>query len=434
MKVLVVGNGGREHAIAWKLAQSADVHAVCVAPGNGGTGRTPKMSNVAISATDIPALIDYARDNQVDLTVIGPEAPLVAGVVDSFEAAGLRCFGPNRAASQLEGSKAFTKDFLARHNIPTAAYEVFTETQPALNYVERIGAPLVVKADGLAAGKGVVIAHSVDEAKAAVRNMLDEGEFGDAGAQIVIEQFLTGEEASFIAIVDGDHILPLASSQDHKARDDGDEGPNTGGMGAYSPAPVVTHKIHERIMAEVIRPTVAGLQADGIRYRGFLYAGLMITDEGEPQVLEFNCRLGDPETQPILMRLKSDLLELLQAAIDGRLNEVCAEWDQRVALAVVMASGGYPGDYDKGLVIDGILDRLPSSDVRIFHAGTRSGRNGVVTDGGRVLSVCALGDGTKAAQAAAYEVVNSISWEGSFYRHDIGYRAVAREEESARGI
>jgi phosphoribosylamine---glycine ligase len=431
MKVLVVGNGGREHALAWKLTLSANVHFVYVAPGNGGTSESPKMENVNIAADDIGGLIEFAKASDVALAVIGPEAPLVAGIVDQFQAAGIRCFGPNQAAAQLEGSKAFTKDFLARHEIPTADYRTFSDLDEALAFIHREGAPLVVKANGLAAGKGVVIAHTVEEANDAARAMLSEGAFGTAGSQIVVERFLVGEEASFIALVDGKNILPLATSQDHKARDDGDRGPNTGGMGAYSPAPVVDGRMHRTIMERIIEPTVAGLAADGIDYQGFLYAGVMIDADGNPYVLEYNCRLGDPETQPILMRLQSDLLELLDATIDRRLNEILAQWDPRTAMSVVMASGGYPGDYENGHVVQGLDDQPLASDVRVFHAGTISGPDGIRTNGGRVLSVCALGDTVTKARSLVYERISSISWQGAFYRRDIGHRAIARDQQAA---
>ncbi len=431
MQILVVGGGGREHALAWKLAQSARVTRVFVAPGNAGTALEPKMENVPIGAEDIPALRDFARRQGIDYTVVGPEAPLVAGIVDEFAAAGLACFGPSRAAAQLEGSKRFTKDFLARHGIPTAAYASFTDLDQAIAYIRAQGAPIVVKADGLAAGKGVVLAQSEDEAIAAARDMLAGNRFGEAGHRVVIEEFLTGEEASFIVMVDGEHILPMASSQDHKARDDGDRGPNTGGMGAYSPAPVVTPEMHERIMDQVIRPTVAGLAAEGTPYRGFLYAGLMIAPDGTPKVLEYNCRFGDPETQPIMMRLQSDLLELVEAAMAGRLDEAAACWDPRAALGVVMAAGGYPEGYRKGDVITG-LPREESPDTKVFHAGTRLVDGQVVTNGGRVLCVTALGETVAEAQRKAYAVVEQIHWPDVYYRHDIGYRAVARERAEGK--
>jgi len=428
MKILVVGGGGREHALAWQCARSGSVSKVYVAPGNAGTAREPRVENIAIDAGDIDRLTSFATDQNIDLTIVGPEAPLVAGISDRFQAAGLRCFGPTAAAARLEGSKAFTKDFLKRHAIPTAAYEKFSAIEPAIEYIRGQGAPLVIKADGLAAGKGVIVAHSVTEAEAAARSMLEDQAFGDAGAQIVVEQFLEGEEASFIAIVAGETILPLATSQDHKARDDGDRGPNTGGMGAYSPAPVVTTAIHSRIMNEVMRPTVRGLAGEGVLYTGFLYAGLMIAADGTPAVLEFNCRFGDPETQPILMRLKSDLPDLCLAALDGTLADMSTEWDPRAALGVVLAAGGYPGSYRKGDVISGLAEFEGRDDVKVFHAGTALDENGrVVTSGGRVLCAVALGADVTQAQARAYEVVRGISWDGVYYRQDIGYRAVARE-------
>ncbi len=428
MKVLVVGGGGREHALAWKLAQSPRVEGVYVAPGNAGTALEPGVENVPIKADDIEGLLRFVRHTGVDLTVVGPEAPLVAGIVDAFEAESQAIFGPTQAAAQLEGSKAFTKDFLAHHAIPTADYRVFTELEPALAHVRQRGAPIVVKADGLAAGKGVILAATVEQAERAVRDMLEDGRFGAAGHRVVLEEFLTGEEASFICMVDGEHILPLASSQDHKARDDGDRGPNTGGMGAYSPAPVVTPDIHERILAEVIRPTVAGLREEGTPYRGFLYAGLMITPDGTPKVLEFNCRFGDPETQPILMRLRTDLADLLEAGMSGALDRTAAHWDARSALGVVMAAAGYPGSYRKGDVIHGLEAAAALEDVKVFHAGTALRDGAVVTAGGRVLCVTALGENVTAARRRAYEAVGQIHWEGAFYRSDIGYRAVAREE------
>jgi len=425
MNVLIIGGGGREHALAWKAAQSVRVERVYVAPGNAGTAREAKVENVAIGAEDISGLLAFARDNGVGLTIVGPEAPLVAGVVDVFEQAGLRCFGPRKAAAELEGSKAFTKDFLARHAIPTAAYGNFTDVDAAIAYIRRQGAPIVVKADGLAAGKGVILAQSEDEAIAAVRDMLAGNAFGSAGHRVVIEEFLTGEEASFIVMVDGEHVLALASSQDHKAAGDGDTGPNTGGMGAYSPAPVVTPEIHARVLREVILPTVRGMAAEGRIYTGFLYAGLMIGADGTPKVLEFNVRCGDPETQPILLRLRSDLVELCEAALDGRLDRVQAEWDPRAALGVVMAAGGYPGDYRKGDVIHG-LPTVEQPDVKVFHAGTAERDGQVVTRGGRVLCVCALGETVAIAQARAYEQLRGIHWDGACFRNDIGYRAVGR--------
>ncbi|HET7569049.1 MAG TPA: phosphoribosylamine--glycine ligase [Gammaproteobacteria bacterium] len=422
MRILIVGGGGREHALAWKIAQSPRVELVLVAPGNAGTAVEPKCENVAVAATDINGLLELARMREVDLTVIGPEAPLVAGIVDRFEAAGLACFGPSAAAAQLEGSKAFAKDFMARHDIPTARYRTFTDIKPALAFVRERGTPVVIKADGLAAGKGVIVAENIDDADAAVRDMLAGNAFGEAGHRVVVEEFLAGEEASFMVMTDGEHILPLASSQDHKRRDGGDRGPNTGGMGAYSPAPVVTPAVEQRILNEVILPTIRGMAADGIRYRGFLYAGLMIAPDGSPSVVEFNCRLGDPETQPILMRLKSDLVDLCEAALNDALDSVEAEWDPRAALGVVMASGGYPGSYAKGCRISG-LESI-GDDAKAFHAGTVLKDNQVVTSGGRVLCVTALGDDIAAAQCRAYAATQKIDWQDCFYRRDIGHRAL----------
>jgi phosphoribosylamine--glycine ligase len=431
MQVLVIGNGGREHALAWKAAQSPQVDKVFVAPGNAGTAREPGIENINIGATDIPELVEFAQENDIDLTIVGPEAPLVIGVVDAFRKAGLRCFGPTKGAAQLEGSKAFTKDFLARHHIPTAAYGNFTDIDAAVAYIREQGAPIVVKADGLAAGKGVILAQTEDEAITAVKDMLAGNAFGEAGHRVVIEEFLQGEEASFIVIVDGEHVLPLATSQDHKARDNGDTGPNTGGMGAYSPAPVVTPAMHERIMNEVIWPTVKGMAAEGHPYTGFLYAGVMIDPDGTPKVLEYNCRFGDPETQPIMMRLRSDLVALCNAALDGRLDQVSAEWDPRAALGVVLAAGGYPNDYRKGDIISG----LPESDTedhfpsqKVFHAGTTGKDGQVATNGGRVLCAVGLGDSVGEAQARAYDLVRQIHWDGIYYRTDIGHRAIAREQ------
>lgn len=425
MKILVVGGGGREHALAWKLAQSPKVSEVLVAPGNAGTALEPGVRNVAANAEDPQELLALAEREAAELTVIGPEAPLVAGVVDVFSAAGRRCFGPTSGAAQLEGSKAYTKDFLARHGIPTAASETFSSTAAALTYLSRVGTPIVVKADGLAAGKGVTVAHDMATAEAAVRSMLDEGRFGDAGQRVVIEEFLHGEEASFIAMVDGDNILPLANSQDHKARDNGDLGPNTGGMGAYSPAPVVTPEIDARIMREVMAPAVAGMKADGYPYVGFLYAGIMVMADRTPKVLEFNCRFGDPETQPVLFRLQSDLVDLVEAGLDGRLDQTTAEWDPRVALGVVMAAGGYPDSYRKGDEIHG-LPANPPAHQKVFHAGTRLDDGRVLTNGGRVLCAVALGDDTAAAQREAYDLVRQIEWADAYYRTDIGYRAINR--------
>lgn len=427
MKILVVGSGGREHALAWKLAQSPRVNEVLVAPGNAGTAHEPKMRNLPLAAEDLDALVYYAQEQAVDLTIIGPEAPLSKGIVDRFRAAGLRCFGPTQQAAQLESSKAFAKDFLARHQIATAEYANFTELEPALAYIRAKGAPIVIKADGLAAGKGVILAQTEAEAMAAVQDMLAGNAFGTAGSRVVIEEFLVGEEASFIVMVDGEHVLAMASSQDHKARDNGDQGPNTGGMGAYSPAPVVTPVMHERIMQEVIYPTVRGMAADGIRYTGFLYAGVMITADGTPKVLEFNCRFGDPETQPIMARLKSDFVDLLEAALDERLDQVSAEWDRRAAVGVVLAAGGYPDAYAKGAVIQG-LAAAAQLDGKVFHAGTADQAGQVVTNGGRVLCAVGLGNTVTEAQAQAYQLVQTIHWDQVYYRTDIGHRAIAREQ------
>ncbi|MCE0802873.1 phosphoribosylamine--glycine ligase [Buttiauxella sp. A2-C1_F] len=427
MKVLVIGNGGREHALAWKASQSPLVRTVFVAPGNAGTALEPALQNVAISPTDIPALLSFAQNEKIDLTIVGPEAPLVIGVVDAFRAAGLKIFGPTQGAAQLEGSKAFTKDFLARHKIPTAEYQNFTEVEPALAYVREKGAPIVIKADGLAAGKGVIVAMTLAEAEAAVNDMLAGNAFGDAGHRIVVEEFLDGEEASFIVMVDGKNVLPMATSQDHKRVGDGDTGPNTGGMGAYSPAPVVTNEVHQRAMDLVIWPTVRGMAAEGNTYTGFLYAGLMIDKQGNPKVIEFNCRFGDPETQPIMLRLQSDLVELCLAACDGKLDVTTSKWDERPSLGVVMAAGGYPADYRNGDVIHGLpLEEV--ADGKVFHAGTKLREDDmVVTNGGRVLCVTALGDTVAQAQQRAYELMKDIHWDGSFSRSDIGYRAIERE-------
>ncbi len=424
MKILIIGSGGREHALAWKVAQSNQVQKVFVAPGNAGTAHEAKVENIPINVDNLKELISFAQENTIDLTIIGPEQPLVDGIVDQFQAVGLPCFGPTQAAAQLEASKAFTKDFLNRHNIPTAAYGNFTDIDEAIAYIHKVGAPIVVKADGLAAGKGVILAKTQDEAIKAVRDMLAGNAFGDAGHRVVIEEFLQGEEASFICMVDGTHILPLATSQDHKARDNGDKGPNTGGMGAYSPAPVVTPEIHARIMAEIIEPTVRGMAAEGNSYTGFLYAGLMI-DKGNLKVLEYNCRFGDPETQPILSRLRSDLVELCLAALDQRLHKVQAEWDSRAALGVVLAAGGYPAQYEKGLLING-LSKAAKLDGKIFHAGTIEKDGKILTAGGRVLCACALGDTISEAQSKAYAIAKSIHWYGVYYRTDIGYRALTR--------
>jgi len=423
MKVLVIGSGGREHALAWKLAQSPRVSEVIVAPGNAGTASEPKCRNAAVKATDIPGLLALAQREDVALTVVGPEQPLVAGVVDAFRAQGRRIFGPTAAAAQLEGSKGFAKDFLARHGIPTAHYAIHTEIDAALAYVRAQGAPIVVKADGLAAGKGVVVAMTLEEAEAAVRDMLSGNAFGEAGARVVIEEFLAGEEASFICMVDGRTALPMATSQDHKRVGDGDTGPNTGGMGAYSPAPVVTPEVHARIMREVVTPTVQGMAADGIPFTGFLYAGLMIDANGAPKVIEFNVRFGDPETQPVLLRLRSDLVDLIEAALEGRLDTVQAQWDARPSLGVVMAARPYPAPPVTGEVIRG-LDAVPA-DVKVFHAGTALDAQGhVLSAGGRVLCVTALGDSVADAQRRAYAGVAAIHWDHAFYRRDIGWRAL----------
>ncbi|MBP2838296.1 MULTISPECIES: phosphoribosylamine--glycine ligase [Dickeya] len=429
MNILIIGNGGREHALAWKAAQSPLADKVYVAPGNAGTALEPALENVNIAATDIPALLDFARQNAIGLTIVGPEAPLVIGVVDAFRAAGLKIFGPTQAAAQLEGSKAFTKDFLARQHIPTAEYQNFTEIEPALEYIRRKGAPIVIKADGLAAGKGVIVAMTLEEAENAATDMLAGNAFGDAGHRIVVEEFLDGEEASFIVMVDGEHVLPMATSQDHKRVGDQDSGPNTGGMGAYSPAPVVTDDVHQRVMDQIIWPTVRGMAAEGNVYTGFLYAGLMISPDGQPKVIEFNCRFGDPETQPIMLRLKSDLVELCLAACDGKLDEKTSDWDARPSLGVVLAAGGYPGDYHTGDVISG-LPTQEATDGKVFHAGTKLNGDDVVTNGGRVLCVTALGHSVADAQQRAYELAKPIHWEGSFCRSDIGYRAIAREQKA----
>lgn len=429
MKILIIGGGGREHALAWKAAQSNKVSKVFVAPGNAGTAREDKLENVAIAADDIANLLDFAKNNQIDLTIVGPEAPLCLGIVDRFSEAGQKCFGPSKGAAQLEGSKAFTKDFLARNNIPTAAYGNFTDIQPAKDYVRQVGTPIVIKADGLAAGKGVIIAENEQQAFDAIDDMLAGNKFGDAGHRVVVEEFLIGEEASFIVMVDGKNILPLATSQDHKARDNADKGPNTGGMGAYSPAAVVTKEMHNAIMKQVIIPTVEGMAKEGNSYTGFLYAGIMISPEGIPKVLEYNCRFGDPETQPILSRLKSDISELCLAAIDKKLNQATVEWDERFAVGIVMAAGGYPDSYAKGKIISGLNDHL--ENTKVFHAGTQLENNdinsNVVTSGGRVLCVVALANSVTAAQSLAYERVKTINWDDVYYRDDIGYRAIARE-------
>ncbi|MEO8671390.1 MAG: phosphoribosylamine--glycine ligase [Tahibacter sp.] len=426
MKILVIGSGGREHALAWKLKQSVRVAEVIVAPGNAGTAKEPGVRNANVGMTDIDGLLALAQREKVDLTVVGPEAPLVAGVVDRFRAAGLRCFGPRRIAAQLEGSKSFAKDFLARHNIPTARYAVFAELAPALAHVRRQGVPIVIKADGLAAGKGVIVALTLADAEQALHDMLGAKSFGAASAQVVIEEFLVGEEASYIVISDGKRALPMATSQDHKRRDEGDLGPNTGGMGAYSPAPVVTPEVEQRVLREVIEPTLRGMVAEGAPFIGFLYAGLMIDASGAPKVIEFNVRFGDPETQPIMLRLRSDLVELIDAALDGRLEQMQPVWDERPALAIVIAAPGYPGTVHLGDPIDG-LDAATTPDVKIFQAGTRLDELGrTVSAGGRVLTVCALGEDIAVARARAYEAIAPLHLDGSFYRRDIGHRALQR--------
>ncbi|WMO12403.1 phosphoribosylamine--glycine ligase [Pseudoalteromonas piscicida] len=426
MNVLVIGSGGREHALAFKAAQNPSVKTVFVAPGNAGTALEPKLENVAIGVEGIDALVVFAKENNVQLTIVGPEAPLVIGVVDRFREEGLAIFGPTQAAAQLEGSKSFTKDFLARHDIPTAAYQTFEEIEPALAYLKAQGAPIVVKADGLAAGKGVIVAMTEAEAEEAIRDMLAGNAFGEAGSRVVIEEFLEGEEASFIVMVDGKNVLPFATSQDHKRAYDGDKGPNTGGMGAYSPAPVVTPDIHDRIMAEVINPTVEGMAKEGHPYTGFLYAGLMITADGTPKVIEYNCRFGDPETQPIMLRLQSDLVELIEAANREELDQTSIEFDPRAAVGVVLAASGYPGNYPKGDAISGLQVNYPEGE-KVFHAGTKQDGEHVVTAGGRVLCATALGHTVTEAQKRAYSLVKDIHWDGVEYRTDIAYRAIARE-------
>ncbi len=426
MNVLVIGSGGREHALAWKAAQTEHVKHVFVAPGNAGTALEEKVTNIDIAVDDFSGLANFAEQENVALTIVGPEAPLVDGIVDYFSERGLKCFGPSKGAAQLEGSKSFTKDFLQRHNIPTAAYATFTEVAPALAYLREQGAPIVVKADGLAAGKGVIVAEDLNTAEAAVTDMLSGNAFGEAGCRVVIEEFLNGEEASFIVIADGDTVLPMATSQDHKRVGDGDTGPNTGGMGAYSPAPVVTDAVYQRVMDEVIYPTIKGMKAEGNAYTGFLYAGLMITSDGTPKVIEYNCRFGDPETQPIMMRLQSDLSALCIAAIDKTLAKHKAEWDDRPSVGVVLAAGGYPNNYAKGSVISGLEVNLENS--KVFHAGTKLDGGNVVTSGGRVLCATALGNSITEAQQNAYALCEKISWEGMFYRKDIAYRAIAREK------
>jgi phosphoribosylamine--glycine ligase len=425
MNVLIIGSGGREHALAWKAAQGINVETVYVAPGNAGTALEAGVENVAIDVMDFEALANFAAQNNVGLTIVGPEAPLVEGVVDFFQARDLRCFGPSKGAAQLEGSKAFTKDFLQRHAIPTGAYANFTEVEPALAYLRERGAPIVVKADGLAAGKGVIVAETLAQAESAVTDMLSGNAFGEAGCRVVIEEFLEGEEASFIVLVDGKHVLPMATSQDHKRIGEGDTGPNTGGMGAYSPAPVVDEAVYQRIMEQVILPTVAGMAAEGNDYTGFLYAGLMIDSNGQPSVIEYNCRFGDPETQPIMMRLQSDLVSLCDSALDGTLAQAEAKWDSRCAIGVVLAAGGYPGEYTKGAVIKG-LDTVTTEAVKVFHSGTAQQGEQVITNGGRVLCVTALGEDISGAQKTCYLAADKISWQGLTLRRDIGWRAIAR--------
>lgn len=423
MKILIVGNGGREHALAWKVKQSTKVEKVFVAPGNAGTALESGVENVAIAVDDIAGLLAFAQQENIGLTIIGPEVPLVLGVVDSFQQAGLACFGPSAKAAQLEGSKTFCKDFMIRHNIPTASYQSFTDQQQAIAYIQQQGAPIVVKADGLAAGKGVIVAQSEAEAIAAVEDMLSGNSFGEAGHRVVIEEFLQGEEASFIVMADGQHALAMATSQDHKARDNSDKGPNTGGMGAYSPAPIVTPDIHQRVMNEVIAPTLKGMADDGLPYTGFLYAGLMISPNGDIKVLEYNCRFGDPETQPIMMRLKSDLVALCEAALAGNLDKISSEWDERVALGVVLAAGGYPDNYASGVIISG-LPVVDNNNSKVFHAGTKQVGDDIVTAGGRVLCACALGSDIKEAQTNAYILAKPIQWNGVYYRTDIGFKAI----------
>jgi len=429
MKILVIGSGGREHALAWKAAQSPNVEKVFVAPGNAGTAGEKKLENVSLDVMDFDGLANFAAQQEIGLTIVGPENPLVDGIVDFFAARGLQCFGPSKAAAQLEGSKTFTKEFLDRYAIPTAAYGSFSELDPAVNFIREMGVPLVIKADGLAAGKGVVIASTLEEAIETTRDMLSGNAFGEAGHRVVIEEYLTGEEASFIVIADGKTCIPFASSQDHKAALDGDLGPNTGGMGAYSPAPVVSGNVYKRIMNEVIEPTLAGMAAEGNSYTGFLYAGLMIETDGTPKVIEYNCRFGDPETQPIMLRMKSDLVNLCQASMDGSLSNEQIEFSEQTALTVVLAAGGYPESYEKGHAISGLASSsTEDGDAKIFHAGTTVKDGATVTNGGRVLGVTALGDSVAEAQAKAYKVTEGITWQNMYYRTDIGYRAVLREQ------
>ncbi len=426
MKILIVGGGGREHALAWKAAQSSKVEMVYVAPGNAGTANEDKVTNIEISSDDINALKTFAKKEEIELTIVGPEAPLVDGIVDDFQESGLRCFGPTKAAAELEGSKSFCKNFLKKFQIPTAEYEVFTEENLAIDYVKSKKMPIVIKADGLAAGKGVVIASSQDEAIKTIKEMLSGNKFGDAGHRIVIEEFLEGEEVSYIVISDGKNVLPLATSQDHKARDDGDMGPNTGGMGAYSPAPIANSAIQQRILEEVILPTIKGMESEGRTYTGFLYAGLMVTNDGNLKVLEFNCRFGDPETQPIMMRLKSDLVSMCLASFDNTLTKCNIDWDSRSAVGVVSASDGYPASASKGDIIEGLNSIFPEY-IKIFHAGTSMADGNIVTAGGRVLCATALGDTVSQAKQKAYDAINEINYDGMFFRNDIGYRAIQRE-------
>ena len=421
MKVLIIGSGGREHALAWQCSQFEEVEHVFVAPGNAGTYLEKKISNIQIDPENIPGLISFAKSEFIDITIVGPEAPLVMGVVDDFQDEGLAIFGPSKLASQLEGSKAFSKNFMHRNNIPTAFYKVFTESNLAIKYVKEMGTPIVIKADGLAAGKGVIIANTLSEATVAINDMLEGNRFGKAGSRVVIEEFLKGEEASFIVMVDGGNILPMATSQDHKARDNNDKGPNTGGMGAYSPAPIISPLVFNDVMEKVIKPTVEAMKAEGIPYTGFLYAGLMIDDKGMTKVLEYNCRFGDPETQPIMMRLKSNLAQLCISATQGALDLTNAEWDDRTALGVVMAANGYPDSYKKGEIINLPLEE---SDSKIFHAGTKLDAGNITSNGGRVLCATALGGDIKEAQEKAYQLINSISWEGSYFRTDIGFKGL----------
>jgi phosphoribosylamine--glycine ligase len=427
MNILIIGSGGREHALAWKAAQSPHAEKVFVAPGNAGTALEAKLENIEIGVESIDELIAFAKSQQIGLTLVGPEVPLVMGITDAFQEAGLRCFGPTQGAAQLEGSKSFTKDFLARHQIPTADYKTFTDIDSALAYLHQCGAPIVIKADGLAAGKGVIVAMDMATAEAAVNDMLAGNAFGEAGHRVVIEEYLKGEEASFIVMADGSHVLPMATSQDHKRVGDGDTGLNTGGMGAYSPAPVVTQAVNQRIMDEVILPTIKGMAEEGVPYTGFLYAGLMITEDGTPKVIEYNCRFGDPETQPIMLRMRSDLVSHCLAALEGRLNQETAEWDPRASVGIVLAAGGYPGRYDKGQRITGLPEDA-STDQKVFHAGTQLNGEEIVTAGGRVLCATALGENVTQAQKRAYELTHRIRWEDVYYRSDIAYRAIEREK------